>query len=295
MSGAPRSPRGDVPWYDGPGPVEWTVSPDLPIGVFDSGVGGLTVLRAIRERLPAESLVYLGDTARVPYGTKSEESVVRYAIQATDHLVARGVKLLVIACNTASAVSLDPVEARFGPLPVVGVVEPGAAAAVATGGSRHLVLATESTVRRHAYARAIQAIDPAARVNELACSLFVSLAEEGWTEGPIVEAVAHRYLDEATGASGFSPDTVVLGCTHFPLLAGAVRAAVGPGPVIVDSATTTAAKVADLLAARGLGAAGSSRATLRLLATDGPDRFARVGSRFLGEPIEAGDVEVVDL
>jgi glutamate racemase len=273
------------------------VSSDLPIGVFDSGVGGLTVLRALRERLPAESLVYLGDTARVPYGTKSVESVVRYAIQATDHLVARGVKLLVIACNTASAVSLEPLESRFAPLPVVGVVEPGAAAAVATGARRHLVLATESTVRRHAYARAIQALDPDARVDELACSLLVALAEEGWTEGPIPEAVAHRYLDAATGRGAFSPEpeTVVLGCTHFPLLAGAVRAAVGPGPVIVDSATTTAAQVADLLARLDLGTPRMDRGALTLLATDGPERFAVVGSRFLGESIRPADIEVVDL
>jgi glutamate racemase len=266
----------------------------LPIGVFDSGVGGLTVVRALRERLPAESIVYLGDTARLPYGTKSAESVIRYATQATDHLVSRGVKLLVVACNTASAVSLEPLETRFAPLPVIGVVEPGARAAVATGGHHHLVLATESTVRRHAYARAIHDLSPDARVDELPCSLFVALAEEGWTDGPIPESVAERYL-----ASSFKdtnpPDTIVLGCTHFPLLAGAVRQAAGSGPVIVDSATTTAASVGDMLAMKDLATTTVGRGRLTLLATDGADRFARVGSRFLGEAIKPADVEIVDL
>lgn len=266
----------------------------LPIGVFDSGVGGLTVVRAIRERLPAESIVYLGDTARLPYGTKSAESITRYATQATDHLVGRGVKLLVVACNTASAVSIGPLEARFRPLPVIGVVEPGAEAAVAAGGRRHLVLATESTVKRHAYARAINALAPDARVDELACSLFVALAEEGWTDGAIAESIAGRYLSGAA-TNGGRPDTVVLGCTHFPLLAGAVRTVIGPGPVIVDSATTTAARVQSLLGERSLLAPPGGRGQLRLLATDGADRFARVGARFLGEPITPADVEIVDL
>lgn len=277
---------------------EWsTVTADLPIGVFDSGVGGLTVLRALRRRLPAESMIYLGDTARLPYGTKSVESVVKYATQATDHLVGRGVKMLVVACNTASAVSLDPLRERFAPLPVVGVVEPGAAAAVTASRSHHhLVLATESTVKRHAYARAIHALSPDARVDEKACSLFVALAEEGWTDGSIPESVARQYLDPVVAAAGpDAPDTVVLGCTHFPLLEGAIRTALGPGPTIVDSATTTAEAVAGELERSHMLATRTGRGTLTLLATDGPDRFAAVGARFLGEPIDAQDVELVDL
>lgn len=270
------------------------VSSRLPIGVFDSGVGGLTVVRALRERVPYESIIYLGDTARLPYGTKSAESIVRYATQATDHLVSRGIKLLVVACNTASAVSLDPIAARFAPLPVIGVVQPGAEAAVATGGTRHLVLATESTVQRHAYARAIHALAPHADVAEHACSLFVALAEEGWTDGAIADAVAARYVADAMAGS-VRPDTVVLGCTHFPLLAAAVRKAVGPGPTMVDSATTTADRVAAELAARNLAAETHTRGQLTLLATDGADRFARVGSRFLGEQVRPADVELVDL
>lgn len=273
------------------------VASDLPIGVFDSGVGGLTVLRALREHLPAESVIYLGDTARVPYGTKSVASIVRYALQATDHLVARGVKMLVVACNTASAVSLDPLHDRFAPLPVVGVVEPGAEAAVAASRTKqHLVLATESTVKRHAYADAIRRLSPDAQVDELACSLFVALAEEGWIDGTVPESVARTYLTpHAEAPNGLRPDTVVLGCTHFPLLAGAIRTALGPSVTIVDSATTTAAAVGRTLARLDLLTTRSAPGALTLLATDGPDRFASVGSRFLGQPIRSEDVEVVDL
>jgi len=273
------------------------VSSSLPIGVFDSGVGGLTVLRALRARLPHESAIYLGDTARLPYGTKSVESVTRYAMQATEHLVARGIKLLVIACNTASAVSLDPLRDRFGPLRVIGVVEPGADAAVAASArQRHLVLATESTVKRHAYARAIRARQPEADVEEIACSMLVALAEEGWTEGPIAEAVAREYLGPVLARpAAAQPDTIVLGCTHFPLLAGAIRAVAGPVPTLVDSATTTAEAVAGLLAASNLANAGPGPGAIRLLATDGRDRFARAGARFLGEALRPDAVEIVDL
>lgn len=270
-----------------------TVPSSLPIGVFDSGVGGLTVVKAIRERLPSESILYLGDTARLPYGTKSAESITRYATQATDALVARGVKLLVVACNTASAVSIGALEARFHPLPVIGVVEPGARAAVATGGSHHLVLATESTVSRHAYSRAIRALSPDAQVTEIACSLFVALAEEGWTDGSIPDAIAKRYLANVDAARRL--DTVVLGCTHFPLIADAVRAAIGEGPAIVDSATTTAAAVAAELAARDIQTSRPDAGELMLLATDGAARFSRIGARFLAEPLTPADVEIVDL
>lgn len=270
---------------------------DLPIGVFDSGVGGLTVLKALCRRLPAESLIYLGDTARVPYGTKSVSSIVRYASQASDHLVSRGIKMLVVACNTASAVSLDPLHERYSPLPVIGVVEPGAEAAVAVSRNRHhLVLATESTVKRHAYAQAIRRMSPEARVDECACSLFVALAEEGWTDGDIAESVARQYLSSLMAPRGeTAPDTVVLGCTHFPLLEAPIRAALEPGTIVVDSATTTAEAVARRLEALGLLAVGGGKGHLTLLATDGPDRFAAVGSRFLGQTIAADDVEVVDL
>ena len=270
--------------------------PSLPIGVFDSGVGGLTVLRAIRSELPGEALLYLGDTARVPYGTKSADSVVRYASQAAELLVDRGIKLLVVACNTAASVALGALERRLAPLPVIGVVEPGARAAVAASrAQRHLVLATESTVRQGAYTRAIRALAPSARVDERACSLFVSLAEEGWTRGAVPDAVAAEYLAPALAATD-GPDCVILGCTHFPLLLEPIRRAVGPARAIVDSATPTAQAVRARLDALGLRApSAGGPGALRLLATDGQARFARLGAAFLGEPVREVDVELVDL
>jgi glutamate racemase len=260
------------------------------IGVFDSGVGGLTVLRELLAALPGRDFVYLGDTARLPYGTKSAGSVVRYAEQAADALVARGLDCLVVACNTASAVALGPLRARYAPLPVVGVVEPGARAAVAAApGGRIAVIATEGTVRAGAYEAAIRRLRPDATVASAACPLFVALAEEGWTEGEVVELVAHRYLDPLLGATP-RPEVLLLGCTHFPVLAGALARVAGPGVTIVDSAATTA------VAVRAMGgAAGGGAGRVRLLATDGAARFARVGSAFLGRPIAPADVEVVDL
>ena len=271
--------------------------PDLPIGVFDSGVGGLTVLRAIRAALPHESAVYLGDTARVPYGTKSRDSVLRYSLQASDQLVRRGIKLLVVACNTASALSLPELRAHLAPLPVLGVVEPGAEAAVAASAAqRHLVLATEATVAQRAYTRAIRALAPRAEVEELACSLFVALAEEGWTDGAVASVAANAYLGAfASRPARERPDSVILGCTHFPLLAETIRAELGPAPSIVDSATATARSVAELLERDAFATRARDRGDLRLLVTDGAARFARLGSRFLGEPFSAADVEVVDL
>ncbi len=265
--------------------------PSRPIGVFDSGVGGLTVLKALRTRLPDEDFVYLGDTARLPYGTKSPASVVRYAEQATRRLLAEDVKLLVVACNTASAVALEALSRAMAPLPVVGVVEPGALAATsARPEGSHLVLATEATVRLGAYRKAIAALDPAARVRELACELLVALAEEGWTGGEIAESIVRRYLD--TDAS--HPDSVILGCTHFPLLVDAIRACLDPGVSVVDSAVTTAKVVADTLDRQNL-CRDNGTGQLRLLATDGAKRFARVGGRFLGAALTAADVELVDI
>jgi glutamate racemase len=269
-----------------------------PIGVFDSGVGGLTVLRALVAALPHEDFIYLGDTARLPYGTKSAASIRRYALQAAALLRERGVKCLVVACNTASAVALDALAAEFAPVPVLGVVEPGAAAAcAATRTGRIAVIATESTVRGGAYQAAIRRCRPDAEVAARACPLFVALAEEGWTDGPVVEAVVHRYLDDLfNGAGAALPDTLVLGCTHFPVLAPAIRAVLGPQVSIVDSAATTAAALVGVLRDAGLERpAGGSRGGLRLLATDSAERFARVGGIFLGHSLQVADVEVVDL
>lgn len=269
---------------------------NAPIGIFDSGVGGLTVLHAIRDLLPAENLLYLGDTARVPYGTKSPASVERYAVHAADWLLARNIKLLVVACNTASALALPALAARLDPVPVVGVVQPGAAAAVAgSRAQRHIVLATEATTQQLAYTAAIRELCPEAWVEELPCSLFVALAEEGWTTGAIADAVAHEYLGFLrTRARQERPDTAILGCTHFPLLRAAISSVLGPDIRIVDSATTTAAAVRDELQVRGLTASGSA-GSLQLVATDGAARFARTGSAFLGQSFSAADIEITDI
>jgi glutamate racemase len=282
----------------------------MPIGVFDSGVGGLTVLRALRSAMPAENFIYLGDTARLPYGTKSAETVVRYSLQCAAALVRRRIRCLVVACNTVSASALDALRAHHPTLPIVGVIEPGAEAAVAASASgRIAVIATEGTVGGGAYQAAIHRLNPAAQVTSRACSLFVSMAEEGWTEGPIAEAVARRYLDPIFGdpifQSGEAPDTLVLGCTHFPALAASIRAVLPPHVNIVDSAATTAAAVLRQLrgAAARDGAAGyaadradpAAQGAVYWLATDGAARFARVGSTFLGETLRADMVEIIDL
>ena len=269
-----------------------------PIGVFDSGVGGLTVLRSLAATLPGEHFIYLGDTARLPYGTKSADSIRRYACQAAETLRDRGVKCLVVACNTASAVAIDVLTEEFAPVPVLGVLEPGAAAAcAATRSGRIGVIATESTVRGGAYQRAIERRLPQATVTARACPLFVAFAEEGWMSGPVVEAVAHHYLDGMFGAGEHDahPDTLVLGCTHFPVLAEAIRSVVGSRTAIVDSAATTARALADTLAETGLATPAGNSGRLELLATDDAERFARVGGIFLGRPLKAGDVEIVDL
>jgi glutamate racemase len=267
----------------------------LPIGVFDSGVGGLTVLKALREALPHEDLIYLGDTARLPYGTKSPASISRYACQAARLLQQRDIKLLVVACNTASAVALDALCAQMQPLPVIGVVGPGASAAVAARpGGRHLVLATEATVRLGAYRRAILELDPLASVQELACELLVSLAEEGWNDGAIPAAIIDRYL-ASLGAAAAELNSVILGCTHFPLLRGAISAAFADDVSVVDSASTTAAVARDRLQAMGLANETGHNGSLTLLATDGTARFARVGGWFLGKKLSAEDVTLVDL
>ena len=273
-----------------------------PIGVFDSGVGGLTVLRALRTAMPGEDFIYLGDTARLPYGTKSDGTVVRYSLQCAAALVGRGIRALVVACNTVSASALDTLRQHYPALPIIGVIQPGAEAALAASASKHIaVIGTEGTIRGGAYQRAIRRLDPAARVDAAACSLFVAMAEEGWTQGAIAEAVARRYLEPIFDRRPSSPDTLVLGCTHFPVLAQAIRAVLPPQVRVVDSAVTTAAAVCARLlqvpGATALGATAPVVASGRMtwLATDGAARFARVGSIFLGEPLPAETVEIVDL
>jgi len=251
------------------------------IGVFDSGVGGLTVLKEIARHLPHEDLIYLGDTARVPYGTKSPETVRRYALEAADFLVERGVKMLVVACNTASAVALDALKAKYD-LPVIGVIEPGAGRAAAlTRSGKVGVIGTEGTIKSEAYPRAIRAIDPALDVVSVACPLFVPLAEEGWAEHDIARLAAVEYL----GPIAREIDTLVLGCTHYPLLKTILHAVLGDGVELVDSAEETAHTVV-----AQLGTARVDRLrqrTISFYVTDVPTRFERVGSAFLGNHLGA--------
>jgi glutamate racemase len=269
------------------------MSDPRPIGVFDSGMGGLTVMRALMAWLPNESFVYLGDTARLPYGTKSVDTVRRYAIQASRTLIARDVKLVVIACNTAS-VSLPALREALAPLPVIGVIEPGAEAALAAAPNGPIaVIGTEGTIRGGAYRAAIRARGSNVPIVQQACPLFVPLAEEGLIAGPIVAAIAHRYLDPLL-ATVPRPRCLLLGCTHYPVLKDAIAAVAGPGIVLVDSAVTTAEAVEGLVQSRGL--ANESTVPKHIfLATDAPDRFARVGEIFLGQPIDPGNVEPIDL
>lgn len=253
------------------------------IGVFDSGVGGLTVLRAIHRRLPHHDTAYLGDTARVPYGTRSAETVVRYAQNAARFLAAReDLGVLVIACNTASAVAVEAVAAMV-PVPVLGVIEPTArhAAAISPGG-RIGVVGTRGTIASGAYQRAITRIRPSAEVLAEACPLFVPLAEEGWTEpgDEVAELVARRYL---SGLVAREIDTLILGCTHYPLLEDVIRGVVGPGVQLADASESVAREVEVLM---GATAQPSARAA-RYYVTDLPKGFASVAERFLGAPIDA--------
>ena len=261
-----------------------------PLGVFDSGVGGLTVLRSLRARLPAESIIYLGDTARVPYGTKSAGVVTRYAQLNAAFLTSLDVKLLVVACNTASAVALPALRASLG-IPVVGVIEPGARAAAARTRSGVVgVLGTPGTIRSGAYQRALAAERAGLTVHAKACPLFVPLAEEGWLTGDVPRLVARSYLGPLLGQG---VDTVVLGCTHYPLLRGVLQEVLGPEVALVDSGDATAEAVSDVLAAGTAGGAGPGERTERFYVTDIPDRFVEVSARFLGTPVLAA--EQVDL
>jgi glutamate racemase len=271
------------------------------IGVFDSGVGGLTVLRALVERIPDADYLYFGDTARLPYGSKSAATVAHYAVGAVRYLQDQGAELLVIACNTATALALNEIKAAAG-VEVIGVVEPGAhAAAAATRKRKVVVIGTEATISSHAYRRALEALEVAVR--EKACPLFVPLVEEGWVEHPVTEQVAKIYLSEAFSEEGRDADVLVLGCTHYPLIKPLLRRVAPEHVAIVDSAESTAQDVArhlgHQLKIEPLSSSAETKSErggvpkLKFFATDSAEKFRKMGTRFLGLPVE--DVLHVDL
>jgi glutamate racemase len=255
-----------------------------PIGVFDSGIGGLTVVKEILRTLPSDSVVYFGDTARVPYGTKSPETVTRFALESMHFLLRQDVKLMVVACNSATAVALEEISRRC-PLPVIGVINPGAVAAATASHSRKVgVIGTNATVDSGAYQRELKSLRDDVDVVAVACPLFVPLAEEGWTDHAATRLVAEEYL---APVRAFGADVLVLGCTHYPLLRQVIQDAVGHDVTLVDSARETASLVKAVLESEGIVAKGEGRPTLRVYLSDVPRKFESIAKRFLGRPIDA--------
>ena len=256
---------------------------DRAIGVFDSGIGGLTVLHQIIETLPRENTVYLGDTARAPYGSKSVETVLRYSFENSAFLVEKGVKIVVVACNTSTAVALNQLKDQLA-IPVIGVIEPGVRRAIqSTKNNKVGVIGTEATIQSGAYTQALKTADPAIEVYSRACPLFVPLVEEGWTDNAVVEMTAKAYLQ---GFKQSGIDTLVLGCTHYPLLKKAIRKFMGGGVRLVDSAEETA-KVVEAVLKKTSITRKNGKGTHSFFVTDAPDRFVKVGRRFLGEKVES--------
>jgi glutamate racemase len=254
-----------------------------PIGVFDSGIGGLTVLKEIIKILPQENTIYLGDTARVPYGIRSPETVIQYSFENTKFLSTRDIKLLVIACNTASSVSLGAIKESVS-IPVIGVIEPGAKAAVkATRNKRVGIIGTDATIMSNAYKNVIQALDERIEVCGLPCPLFVPLVEEGWTEGNIATLVARKYLKDIKKKN---IDTLVLGCTHYPLLKKIISKVMGRGIRLIDSAVETSQEIKTTLEALNITRKGKARTVRKFYVTDAPQKFLKIGGRFLGKKIE---------
>ena len=261
-----------------------------PIGVFDSGIGGLTVARALQELLPNEKIFYVGDTARVPYGNKSADTVERYSIELAGMLMSENAKVIVVACNTVSSVAIPKLRAHVA-VPVIGVIEPGAQAAVASTRNRHIgVIGTRATIRSGAYENALRALNVHVRVSSQACPLFVPLIEEGWLNDALTDQTIKRYLDPMM-AGGI--DTLVLGCTHYPLIARAIARALGEEIKLVDSARNCAAAVKELLERQSLCAPVSEKGLLRVALTDSADNFLNVAREAL--QLEISDLEVRSL
>lgn len=254
-----------------------------PIGVFDSGMGGLTVVREMIRQLPHESIIYFGDTARVPYGPKSPDTVLRYSREITSYLKGEGVKALVVACNTATAHALPALRQEFN-MPIVGVIEPGARAAVAATRTKRVgVIGTAGTIKSRAYEKEIRKLLPDAQVTAQACALFVPLVEEGWTDSEPTRAIARNYLAPLLSAE---VDTLVLGCTHYPLMKTVIGNVVGREVRLIDSAYETARETAEILRDNGLENTATDEARYRFIASDAPDTFLGLAERFLGSPID---------
>ena len=263
---------------------------DSPIGIFDSGIGGLTVAHAVMHQLPHESVTYFGDTARVPYGPKSPETVRRYSAEIASYLVDQGIKTLVIACNTATAHALSTLRDGL-TIPVIGVIEPGARAATRATRNGHVgVIGTSGTIKSGAYERALRAIEPSLRVTARACPLFVPLVEEGWVDHEATRLIAREYLLPLMRAH---VDTVVLGCTHYPLLKSVIGDVLGADVTLIDSAEETARETASVLAQRCLTANADAEASHRFIASDDPLMFLQLGQRFLGDAIESVEVKTL--
>ncbi|MEJ5304558.1 MAG: glutamate racemase [Ignavibacteria bacterium] len=259
------------------------ISPQNPIGVFDSGIGGLTVVKELMQILPNESIVYFGDTARVPYGTKSEKTIKEYSIQNTKFLLSQNVKLIVIACNTSSAVALSEIQSMT-ELPVVGVIKPGAEAAVKnTKNKRVAVIGTTATIQSKAYEKEIKLIDPSIEVYGKACPLFVPIVEEGWSNHKIAQLAAEEYLSELKKKS---IDTMVLGCTHYPLLKDTIQKVIGEDVILVDSGVETARVVKQILEKENLINQSTLKPNYSFFVSDLPQKFREVGEMFLGRQIE---------
>jgi len=259
------------------------MSNSAPIGVFDSGMGGLTVVREIMSQLPNESIIYFGDTARVPYGPKSPDTVLRYSREITSFLMGEGVKALVVACNTATAHALPALRREFD-MPIVGVIEPGARAAAAVTKTKRVgVIGTAGTIKSRAYEKEIRKLVPDVEVTAQACALFVPLVEEGWLDSEVTRAVARNYLAPIVSAE---VDTLVLGCTHYPLMKTVIGNVVGRQVRLIDSAHETAREAAEVLRAHGLENETPDGARYRFIASDAPDTFLGLGERFLGSPID---------
>ncbi|MDH4027524.1 MAG: glutamate racemase, partial [Nitrospirota bacterium] len=278
----------------------------MPIGVFDSGIGGLTVMKEIITRLPHEHIIYAGDTARVPYGVRSAETVIRYSLEMAGFLAEKGIKLLVIACNTASAFALTAIQERFD-IPVIGVIEPGAKGALQATRSKKIgIIGTEGTIKSNSYVNAINKLyggrpvtirehgticyDRYFEVNladfviyTKACPLFVPLAEEGWESSDVAVLTAEHYLE---GLRKESIDTLVLGCTHYPMLKGVISRVMGDNVSLIDSARETVKEIREILAGHGIARTSSSEAMRTFYVTDVPEKFIKTGERFLGQKIE---------